>query len=94
MPLLYKKNNHSKLPPPSPCDMPISTGAVMVVIVWQMDLQLPMQSVTITTDVVNSNLDQCEVYNCVIKFVSDLQYVGGFLRVLGFPPPTKRTSMI
>jgi hypothetical protein len=31
----------------------------MVVIVWQLDLQ----SVPITTDVVSSNLDQCEEYN-------------------------------
>jgi hypothetical protein len=40
-----------------------------------LDLQLPMQSVPITTDVVSSNLDQGEVYNTilyVIKFVSDL----------------------
>ena len=35
----------------------------MVMIVWQLDLQLPMQSVPITTDVVSSNLDQGEVYN-------------------------------
>jgi hypothetical protein len=28
-----------------------------------MDLQLPMQSVPITTDVVSSKLDQGEVYN-------------------------------
>jgi hypothetical protein len=35
----------------------------MDVIVWQLDLQLPMQSVSITTDVVSSNLDQCEMYN-------------------------------
>ena len=35
----------------------------MVVIVWELDLQLPMQSVPITTDVVSSNLDQGEVYN-------------------------------
>jgi len=28
-----------------------------------MDLQLPMQSVPITTGVVSSNLDQGEVYN-------------------------------
>jgi hypothetical protein len=28
-----------------------------------LDLQLPMQSVHITTDVVSSNLDQGEVYN-------------------------------
>ena len=35
----------------------------VVVIVQQLDLQLPMQSVPITTNVVNSNLDQGEVYN-------------------------------
>jgi hypothetical protein len=33
------------------------------VIVWSLDLQLPMQSLSITTDVVNSNLHQGEVYN-------------------------------
>jgi hypothetical protein len=32
-------------------------------IIWQLDLQLPMQSVPITTDVVSSNLDQGEMYN-------------------------------
>ena len=37
--------------------------AVVVVIVWWLDLQLPMQSVSITTDVVSSNLDLREVYN-------------------------------
>ena len=36
---------------------------VVAVIVWKLDLQLPMQSVPITTDVVSSNLDQGEVYN-------------------------------
>ena len=30
----------------------------------------------------------------VIKFVSDLRQVGGFLRVLRFPPPIKLTSTI
>jgi len=35
----------------------------MAMIVWQLDLQLPMQSLPITTDVVSSNLDQGEVYN-------------------------------
>jgi hypothetical protein len=43
-----------------------------------------MQSVSITTDGVGSNLDQDEVYSLqhyVIKFVSDLQQVGGFLPV-------------
>jgi len=30
----------------------------------------------------------------VIKFVSDLRQVGGFLRILQFPPPIKLTSTI
>ena len=37
--------------------------AVVTIIVWKLDLQLLMQSVPITTDVVSSNLDQGEVYN-------------------------------
>ena len=32
-------------------------------IVWLLDLQLPMQSVPIATDVLSSNLDQGDVYN-------------------------------
>jgi hypothetical protein len=40
--------------------------------------------------VVSSNIDQGEdVQYYVIKFVSDLRQVGGFLRVLRFPPPLK-----
>jgi hypothetical protein len=41
----------------------IPRGAVVVVIVWYLDLQLPIQSVPITTDVVSSNLDQGDVCN-------------------------------
>jgi hypothetical protein len=37
--------------------------AIFGVIVWLLDLQLPMQSVHIITDVVSSNLDQGEVHN-------------------------------
>ena len=33
------------------------------VIVWLLDLQLPMQSVPLTIGVVSSNLDQDKVYN-------------------------------
>jgi hypothetical protein len=46
------------------------TGAVVAVIVWKLGLQLPMQSVPITTDVVSSNLDQGEVYNIMWKSLS------------------------
>jgi hypothetical protein len=54
------------------------------------------QSVSITTDVVRSNLEKDEVYTTlnVIKIVSDLWQVGGFHRVLQFPPPIKLTATI
>jgi len=35
----------------------------MAVIAWWLDLQLPMQTVPLTTDVVSSDLNQGEVYN-------------------------------
>ena len=63
---------------------------MVVVIVWYLDLQLPMQSVPITTNVVSSNPAHGEVYSIqhyVIQFVDDLRQVGGFLRVLLFSPP-------
>ena len=69
-------------------------GAVVVVIVW--DLLLPMQSVPITTKVVSS-YPTGEVYSIqhyVIKFVSDVRQVGGFLWVLRFPPPKKLITTI
>ena len=56
-----------------------------------------MQSVPITTKVVSSNLLDGDVYliqHYVIKFVSDLRQVGGFLQVLLFPPPIELTAMI
>jgi hypothetical protein len=71
--------------------------AIVVVIVWYLDLHLPMQSVPITTKVVSLNPVHGEVYliqHYVIKYVSDLRQVGGFLRVLWFPPPIKLTATI
>jgi hypothetical protein len=68
-------------------------GTIVVVIVWWLDLQLPMQSVPITTNVVSSNPTQA-MQHYVIKFVSDLRQVGGFLLVLRFPPPIKLTATI
>ena len=50
-----------------------------------------------TTDVVSSNPVHGEVYsihNYVIKYVSDLRQVGGFLWVLRFPPPIILTATI
>ena len=67
---------------------------VVVVIIWQLHLQLPVQSVPITTKVVSSNPDHGESYSIehyVIKFVSDLRQVGSFLWV---PLPIKLTITI
>ena len=50
-----------------------------------MDLQLPVQSMPITTRVARLNPVHAEVYSIyyfVIKFVYDLRQVGGFLRFL------------
>jgi hypothetical protein len=56
--------------------------AIVVLIVWYLDLKLPMQSVPITSKVVTSNPAHVEVYSIqhfVIKFVSYLWQDGGFL---------------
>jgi hypothetical protein len=56
-----------------------------------------VQSVPITTKVVSCNTSHGEVYSIQFyesMFVSDLWQVGGFLRVLSFPPPIKLTAMI
>jgi hypothetical protein len=56
-----------------------------------------VQSVPITTQFVNSNPVYGEMYSIqhyVIKLVSDLQQVGGFLLVLKFHPPIKLIAMI
>ena len=69
---------------------PITWGAVVAVII-------SVQSVPITTKVVSLNPVHGEVYSIqhhVIKFVSDLQQVLGFLQVLWFSPPIKLTTMI
>ena len=60
----------------------------MAVIVWKLDLQLSMQSMPITTKVVSLNLAHSEVYSIqhyVLKFVSNLRQVGGFIQILLFP---------
>ena len=52
-----------------------------VVVIWYLDLQLPVQSEPITTKIMSSNALHGEVYSIqhyLIKFVSDLRQVGGF----------------
>ena len=69
----------------------------MVGIVWELDLQLPLQSVHITTKVASSNSAHDEVYSIryyMIKFVSDLRHVDGIPRILLFPPPIKLSTTI
>ena len=59
--------------------------------------KLPMQSVPIMTNVVITKSHPGEVYlihHYVIKFVSDLRQVGGFLPILRFSPPIKLTSTV
>ena len=61
---------------------------------WLLDLQLPMQSVPIITNVVSSNLAHGQVYliqHYVKKFVGDVRQASGFLR---FPPSIKLTVTI
>ena len=60
-------------------------------------VQLPVQSVPITTKVVSSNPVHGEVHliqHYMIKFVSNLRQVDGCLRVLWFPPPIKLNATI
>ena len=57
----------------------------------------PMQSVPIITKVVSLNPDHGQVFSIqhyVIKVVSDLRWVGGFLRVLLFPPQRYITEIL
>ena len=57
-----------------------------------LQLPVPMQSVPITTKFVNLNPVHGKVYlikHYVIKFISDLRQVSGFLLVLWFPQPIK-----
>jgi hypothetical protein len=56
-----------------------------------------MQSMPLTAKVVYLNPAHGEVYSIqhyVIKFVSDLRQVSGFLWILWFPPPIKLTATI
>ena len=59
-----------------------------------LDLQLHMQTVPITTNVVSSNPAHGEVYSIlhfVMKFVIDLRQVGGLPWVVQFHSPIKLT---
>jgi hypothetical protein len=69
---------------------------VLIVLGW-LCLQLHMQSVPITTKVVSSNPahgEVCLIQHYVIKFVSDLWQVGGFLCILWYPLPIQMSATI
>ena len=69
----------------------------MIVIVWQLDIQLHMRLAPITNNVVSSNHAHGEAYSIqhyVKKLVSDLRQVSGLLQVLLFPPQIKLTATI
>ena len=75
----------------------IICGVIVVVIVWELDLILPMQPVPITTNVLSSNPAHGEVYliqHYMIRFVSDMWQVSGIFLGLGCPPPITLTTMI
>ena len=70
---------------------------VVVMIVRYLDLQLPMQSVSIINKDVISIPAHGEMYSIqqyVIKFVSDLPQDGCFLLVLRFTPEIKLNTTI
>ena len=61
-----------------------------VMVVWELELQLTMQSKLIITKVVSSNpISWRGILNTILRntVFSDLQQVSDFLRVLWFPPP-------
>jgi hypothetical protein len=64
----------------------------MVLIYYKYIYYLPCLTY-LDVDVVSSNPAHVDVY-LIQHYVSDFQRVGGFLRVLMFPPPIKMITMI
>jgi hypothetical protein len=71
------------------------SSGIMVMIVWHLDLQLSMQSVPITANVVSSNIAQarCTQYNSEVYSIQHYvrKFVNEFLR---FPPSIKLAATI
>jgi hypothetical protein len=66
-------------------------------VIWSLYLQLPEQSMPITTNVVISNPAHGEVYGdttLCVKVCQRLATGCGFLGVFRLPPPIKLTAMI
>jgi len=70
---------------------------IMVVIAWLLNVQLPAQSVPITTKVSSSIPVRGELYSIqhyVIKLVSDLRQVGGCFPCTPVSSPIQLTDTI
>ena len=67
-------------------------------IAWELDLQLTVQSVPISTKVVSLNPAHGKVYLIQHHVIKVCQWfvwqVGGFLQALRIPPPIKLTATI
>jgi hypothetical protein len=70
----------------------LKTGGIVVMIVWKLATQLPITTKAMSSNPVHDEV--CSIQHYVIKFVSELRQVGGFLRGLRFPPPIKLTAKI
>ena len=72
----------------------ILMAALDMILCYWLDLKLHIQSVPITTNSMRSNPAHGEVYSIqhyVIKFVSNLSLVGGFLRWVSSSTPVSST---
>ena len=81
------------------CHMSVNRDqlAIVVVIDWQWDFRLHVQSVPITTNSMSLNLAHGKMYSiqlCMIHFVSELRHDDGLLRVLRFLQTIKLTDKI
>jgi hypothetical protein len=67
-----------------------ATGTVVVLLAWKLGLQLPVQPLKlwVRTPFMARCTQSIQYY--MIKFVSDLRHVGGFLR---FPPSIKLSDL-
>ena len=61
---------------------------------WFYNISMKSVPITINIESSNPNGEVWSIQHYVIKFVSDLQQVSGFLRVTQFSPPIKLTASI
>ena len=56
----------------------LKTGVIVVMIVWKLATQLPITTKAMSSNPVHGEV--CSIQHYVIRFVSELRQVGGFLR--------------